>query len=30
VCALMSSEHRTTYQSDLRALYDRLRVLFGN
>jgi len=29
-CALMSSEHRVTYQGDLRPLYDRLRALFEN
>jgi hypothetical protein len=28
VCALMSPEHRAAYQTDLRMLYDRLRVLF--
>ncbi len=30
VCALMSPEHKAAYQSDLRALYDRLRALFEN
>ena len=29
-CALMSPEHKAAYQSDLRALYDRLRALFEN
>ena len=29
-CALMTSEHRATYQADLRALYERLRALFEN
>ena len=28
VCALMTPEHKAAYQSDLRALYDRLRALF--
>jgi len=30
VCALMAPEHKAAYQSDLRALYDRLRALFEN
>ncbi len=30
VCALMTPEHKAAYQSDLRALYDRLRALFEN
>ncbi len=30
VCALMTAEHRATYQGDLRALYERLRALFEN
>lgn len=30
VCALMTPEHRATYQGDLRTLYDRLRALFEN
>ena len=29
-CALMSSERKAAYQSDLRGLYDRLRALFEN
>lgn len=29
-CALMTSEHRATYQGDLRPLYERLRTLFEN
>ncbi len=28
-CALMSPERRAAYQTDLRMLYERLRVLFG-